>query len=241
MPDAVVIPDYQPCEVLILYGWGGEAQQRAIAQHPGRYVAFDLGYWARNGFNARQWRVSFDGFHSPQYIMQGERPSKVRRVVHGIRTRADHNVAGPILLIGNAPKSLAAGAQGWSAQKLREIRQAFPDKQVLYRGKPGRVLEGIPCDGLAMGDLKKELLKASLVVCRHSNVSVDACQLGVPVICDDGAAAAIYPRQLSDWRNQPSQEVREDFLDRLAYWQWSIEDINNGDCWPWIRDKLDDI
>jgi hypothetical protein len=40
------------------------------------------------------------------------------------------------------------------------------------------------------------LAGASLVVTWHSNVAVDAIRLGIPVICREGAAAAVCPSEL---------------------------------------------
>jgi hypothetical protein len=78
------------------------------------------------------------------------------------------------------------------------------------------------------GDLVPMLKKAGLVVCRHSNVAVDACRVGAPVVTQDGAAASIYPRRLSKYQEQPSQEVRQEFLERLAWWQWSVDEVRSG-------------
>ena len=67
---------------------------------------------------------------------------------------------------------------------------------------------------------------ARLVVCRHSNVAVDAVIAGVPVECEDGAAYWL--------RDKPyTPEVRRDFLDRLAWWQWKPEECMKA--WEFIR------
>lgn len=237
---AEVFTTYQPCERLVLYGWGGDIQQQAIAQHSGDYAALDLGYWDRAGLNSRQWRVSFNGFHSPQYIMSGPAPSASRWTSSGLQILPDRRVKGPVLLIGNGPKSNKVIPAGWSVKKLAAIRKAFPGRKVLYRAKPGRPLEhGVKYDGLSSGDIDRAILSSSLVVCRHSNVAVDACRLGVPVVCDDGAGAAIYPSDLSQYKNQPSLTTRIEFLHRLAWWQWSINDIQNGAFWKWMDQRFD--
>jgi hypothetical protein len=230
---------YERCKTLILYGWGGAMQQNAIRQHNGHYVAFDLGYWERPGLELRKWRVSIDGFHCPDLIMKGPTPSASRYLQSDIIVNQDRRKSGPVLLIGNAPKSVNAIAGNWAAKKSREIKGAFPDSKLLYRPKPRRALErGVRYDGLATGPIDQEIRRAALVVCRHSNVAVDACRLGVPVVCDDGAGAAIYPRRLEDWERQPTFSAREEFLQRLAWWQWSIKDMQAGTFWPWLEGKL---
>ena len=56
------------------------------------------------------------------------------------------------------------------------------------------------------------------------------------VVTDDGAAAAIYPRRLEDWENQPSESTRTEFLDRLAWWQWSANESRS--MWNWLLAQL---
>jgi hypothetical protein len=233
---------YIPCEYLVLYGWGGALQQKALSQHKGRYIAFDLGYWNRDGLTERNWRISIDGFHCPKLIIKGEQPSASRFDGANIQVADNHNTKGPILLIGNSPKSQRIVAAGWSQRKMEEIRRQFPGKTILYRPKPDRTIEkDVRHDGLAIGELTDELRRCSLVVTRHSNVAVDACQMGVPVVCEDGAGAAIYPSRLADYKNQPGIDERTEFLQRLAWWQWSINDMTSGDFWPWVEAKLAEI
>lgn len=78
---------------------------------------------------------------------------------------------------------------------------------------------GMPIDEALRG--------ASLVVCRHSNVAVDACVAGIPVECDDGAAAALYRGNPN-----PTREQRAEFLRRLTFWEWRPDEA--AQAWDWI-------
>lgn len=221
---------------LVVYGLGG-ADRVGYAKR-GRLLAFDMGYWDRKS-DDRKYRVSVEGFHCPGRIMQGPMPSADRWNAAGLSIAPDHRSDGPILLIGNSPKSNAVGADGWSAAKSRELRESFPGRTVLYRQKPGRPIEpGVKCDGIADGPIDQVIAGASLVVCRHSNVAVDACRLGVPVVTEDGAAAAIYPRDLDDAEMQPTFEQRTEFLHRLAWWQWSPSECASGMFWRWFKETI---
>lgn len=238
-PGSVSFAQYRPCKILVLYGLGGANRHQVAMDHlrsGGRLVALDVGYWGRTG-GQRKYRVAIDGFHSPQYVMRGPDPGGARFLQSGLKVHRGQSGDGPIMLVGNAPKSNRVGAQGWSAEKSRELRLAFPGTEILYRPKPKRPIEpGVDHDGVIEGPIDDALGRVSLVVCRHSNVAVDACRLGVPVVCDDGAAAAIYPRQLSDFRNQPSYDTRVQFLQRLAWWQWSAGEA--GKFWMWLERTL---
>lgn len=219
---------------LVLYGLGG-ADRVGFSQRP-RLVAFDAGYWDRHG-DERRFRISVGGFHCPQRIMQGPNPGPERWESSGLPVRTSGDPDGPILLVGNGPKSNAVGAAGWTARRSRELRAAFPGRRILYRPKPKKPLEvGVDCDGMSGGDIDNALQSVSLVVCRHSNVAVDACRNGVPVVCDDGAAASIYPQDFGG--EQPSDATRLEFLHRLAWWQWSQRECREGAMWQWLEGEL---
>lgn len=224
---------------IVLYGLG--APERIGYADCGRLIAFDAGYWNRKlSPERRSYRVSVNGFHSPAAVSAVPCAGAERLAQSAIGCGPDQPDAGdPILLVGNGPKSVATFAGGWTAAKSRELRQTFPARKILYRPKPKRPIEpGIDHDGIANGAIEDVLKRVSLVVCRHSNVAVDACRAGVPVVCDDGAAAAIYPNSLRNWEQQPSHAVRIDFLQRLAWWQWSPIECRDGGFWPWMLGAL---
>jgi hypothetical protein len=108
------------------------------------------------------------------------------------------------------------GFQEWERKTLAALRAAYPGRRVVYRPKRPEQLDNLP---VATAPIEEVLKGASLVVCRHSNVAVDACIAGVPVVCEDGAAAALYGSDLRRPAN-PGGEERRQFLERLAWWQW---------------------
>lgn len=237
-----------PASVLMLYGMGAPDRFRTALDHVaagGLLVAWDIGYWGRKGdLPERKLRVSINGLHPSAFVMRGAVPDARRWQSARTEVSPDAgDASGPVVLVGNGPKSNAAGAAGWAAAKSREIRDVMPNATVVYRPKPRRPFEqGVDCDHVdAISPIDAVLRRASLVVCRHSNVAVDACRLGVPVVCEDGAAAAIYPRRLEDRANQPTHETRVEFLRRLAWWQWSTNEAMRGEVWPWLLGVLDEI
>lgn len=239
--DARLSSGYERChaDVLVTYGLGGSDRLPHALEHTaagGRLVAFDAGYWERDlPETERKYRVSLDGFHSPQYIMLGDSPGSARWKSARLAMNPGGDAAGPIILAGCGPKSNAVGCDGWSAQMSRKIRKAFPDRELWYRPKPRRPIEpNVLCDGHSGGSIESALRQSSLVVCRHSNVAVDACRMGVPVVCEDGAAAAIYPNYLERSNEQPSESTRIEFLHRLAWWQWSTRECEQDIFWQWL-------
>lgn len=231
---AFISDHYAPCDVLVLYGLGGSDRLAAATRHRKlgkHFVAWDLAYWDRNA-SPRKFRLSINGFH-PSGVMAGY--SDVGRFA--LTCTDVHDPSGPVMLVGNSPKSNAVGAGGWAMAKSQELAGTLPGKRIIYRPKPGKPAErGVMCSEMSTGPIADALQGMSLVVCRHSNVAVDACMAGVPVVCEGGAAAEIYPSTIENAHRQPCYLVRREFLNRLAWWQWSADE--SVQAWKFIEGKL---
>ena len=212
----------------ILMVWGGGRPDRVelLKKHRangGITVAWDLAYWDRDGSA----RLGINSLH-PTAEQLAMAPEGSRRE---FVLREDANPAGPVLLIGLGPKSakmLGVAPMWWERKRLKEINERFPGRLVWWRPKGARftsLADTIPHHGQPIEDA---LRGASLVVCRHSNVGVDACVAGVPVQCDDGAALALYRGNPN-----PTREQRAEFLRRLTWWEWRPSEAI--DAWAWIK------
>jgi hypothetical protein len=228
--DAEVTTGYRgKSRFLMLYGPGALTRMPVIRRHVaagGRVAMWDLGYWDRE----RSMRLSFDTLH-PSAEQLAAVPAGARRE---FVLREDANPNGPIVLIGLGYKSNRAwGLQAfeWERAKLADLRRRFPGREILWRPKGGKPQ---PFAGLRMDydtPIADLLRGASLVACRHSNASVDACVAGVPVECDDGAAAALYRGNPN-----PTREQRAEFLRRLSFFEWSRDDAPAA--WAFIRGAI---
>lgn len=227
-------------DLIVVYGLGG-ADRIRFAGLP-NVVAFDAGYWDRKADprTTRRYRVSIGGFHCQERIFHGDDPGPERLAQSSITVARECADRMPIMLVGNGPKSNRIGAAGWTAAKAGEIRSLFPKRPIWYRPKPKRPPEqDVGFDVLSHGTrIEDALTQVGLVICRHSNVAIDACRAGVPVVCDDGAAASIYPKRFEDWQDQPSLEKRSEFMRRLAWWQWSPNECRSGELWAWMLKQL---
>lgn len=200
--------------LLMSYGLGHAGRRSHTLAHVargGRLIGWDMGYWDR----AVAMRCTVDRDHIRDMPdMPGDRWEAT-----GMQLGEDFNPDGPVILIGIGRKSreqFGLNGQEWELRKLAEIRKAYPCRRVLYRPKKPETLAG--CDSVE-GEIADVLRGASLVVCRHSNVGVDACIAGIPAVCEDGAAASLYG---SDLRHPetPDKEQRLRFLQNLAWWNW---------------------
>lgn len=214
--------------LLMLYGPGSPAHMPAIQRHRaagGRVAMWDLGYWDRPG----SMRLSVDGLHptAEQLAMAPDGPGR-----REFALREDADPAGPILLIGMGPKSVFAYGTGagskWERSKVNDLQRRFPGRTICWRPK-GPV--AAPLGDLPLRHsmpIEEALRGCSLVVCRHSNVAVDAAVAGVPVECEDGAALALYAGNPA-----PSREQRAEFLRRLTWWNWTSKEAPAA--WAWLQ------
>lgn len=230
--------------LVVLYGLGGIDRIR-FAGLP-NVISLDAGYWERSiDLETRKFRVSIGGFHCPERIFRGPNPGPDRWNESGMTiAEKGGDPDGPILLIGNGPKSNRIGAANWCAEMSRNLREWFPGKTIWYRPKPKRAHdEGVDYDALAEKiNIDSVLAQCSVIFCRHSNVAVDAARCGIPCGCEDGAGAAIYPKpEIARLYGTAfiNLQRRSEFLHRLAWWQWSMAEMRAGLFWPWMLKQLE--
>lgn len=213
---------------LMTYGMGHSHRKLMTQAHTragGRVIGWDLGYWNRD----HNMRLTIDQDH-PQHLIEDRDPSRFDS--YGIQLRDDYKANGPIIIAGLGAKSrkhLGYRGMEWEQKMLAKVRSAYPGARILYRSKRPEHFSGCPA---ISGAIEQALKGASLVVCHHSNVAVDACIAGVPVVCADGAAAALYNNDLSN-PVIPSYEERLRFLRNLAWWQWHPSEAK--EAWTFIK------
>lgn len=198
-------------DLLMMWGIGraGHSAHRDRAIHQGRKVAlWDLGYI--KGY----YRLSID--HDHPWRLFDQTPNTGREYPANLREDAGN---GPIILVGMGRKSkVYHNTYNWESRKLGELKRRFPGVPILVRDKP-RAGDGAP-------PIERVLAGARLVVCRHSNVAVDAVIAGVPFECEDGAAYWLKGKSYT-------REARQDFLNRLAFWQYKPSETEQA--WDFIR------
>lgn len=213
---------------LLLWGPGAPARAAIMRQHVaagGRAIALDLAYWNRAG----KTRLSIDTAHPQAWVMKSDLPRQrfaLDAPIIGNLWREN----GPIIIAGIGKKAqVQYGAEtvdAWEDQMAAACGARWPKRLVIRRPKPLTV--GPPIDGYLKG--------ASLVITWHSNVAVDAIRLGIPVVCRDGAAAAVCPSELPDEPKPLSAEVRDRFLSNLAWFQWAPGEADR--CWQFLTELL---
>lgn len=222
-------------DLLMLWGPGAPnrwpAMQKQLAAG-GHVAALDLAYWNRED----KFRVSIDAAHPQAWVMRKEWP-RARLVADRVSIGDVWNPQGPVILAGLGEKArvqyVPQTVDDWEAAMIATVRAA--GRELRYRAKrPGRVPAGVPSTG--DGPIETVLRGASCIITWHSNVAVDAIRLGIPVVCRDGAAAAVCGSTYVPTLEPLDPALRDRFLSNLAWFQWRPDEVKS--CWKWMRELL---
>jgi hypothetical protein len=215
-------------DILILYGVGSPDRNAARKKHvaSGRHVVmWDMAYFGRQK-SVGYLRCSIDHDHPQAYLERTPNDSR-RWDVLNISLREDADPEGHIILVGLGRKSRSyLQLKEWERDRLEELRTRFPEREIIYRPKPGSPAMKLDCKIDADSPIESLLLGASLVSCRHSNVASDAAVAGVPFECDDGAAMWLQAKEFT-------RDNRLDFLRRLAHWQYKASEA--PEAWQFLK------
>jgi hypothetical protein len=201
----------------------------------GHALALDLSYWSRD----RKFRVSIDAAHPQEWVMRRDWPAN-RLACDSVSISNRWDPAGPVIVAGIGRKArvqYGCAVEAWERQMMTTAASRWPERHVLYRRKQ---LDAPVPDGATLtndGPIEGVLAGASLLITWHSNVAVDAIRLGIPVICHDGAAAAVCPSELTEAEPSPLPEVeRLTFLQNLSWFQWDPKEARQ--FWAWVPEVL---
>lgn len=215
--------------LLMTYGVGHPERLKQTEAHRkagGTVVMWDIGYFGRGKDTEKALRLSVNDWH-PQRLLDRVPLDGSRWDSYGITLREDFNAKGPIILVGLGPKTRAIIADtNWEAIALTRLRRRFPRARIIYRPKPRRIYPPLPVPTDARTPIEELLQGASLVVCRHSNVAVDAAIAGVPFEASDGAAKWLDGKPYT-------RENRLEFLRRLAWFNWRPDEA--AQAWKVIQ------
>lgn len=114
---------------------------------------------------------------------------------------------------------------------------------VRFRPHPVAVERGIAGSALMDrrigGSLDEALAGASVCVTYNSNTGVDAALAGVPVIaCDEGSMA--WPVAAHGLFSELRTPSRDEWFRRMAWRQWTPEEISSGLAWDHVKEHLSD-
>ena len=206
---------------------------------------FDLGYWGRSTQLGQHtcYRLAVNYWHPQHYLNLIDEPQKFRRPI-----KERYTDGKKVLVVGMGLKSYVLYGHVphfWDMALIHEVKKHTKREIVYYPKASDRTARSVPgttfyTPGKMLEDdpIWKDVWA---VVTHHSNNAVEALRLGIPSFVWDGAASVLCGNDLSLIDNPPFPEDVPQFLNRVAYCQWSIAEMSNGECVHWLTKMLPKI
>lgn len=143
------------------------------------------------------------------------------------------------LMIGkgpNDPSLHGADFEAWTRRTTDSL--VARGQRVRYRPHPDRPTPCPPGAELSTGTLAEDLADAAMIVSFNSSTDVEAILSGIPGIITD-AGSLCYPIAAHDVSEPLVRPDRTQWCHDMAWRQWTIEELRNGDAWDHVRQLLD--
>jgi len=229
--------EWMDCDLCVIYGMR-HFGKRIIAEHERRgipCIAIDLGYIKRamrsNGYEG-YWQVSKGGLN----WLPDDAPSDRWEALDLDYPKPR---GGDYLLICEQTPNDAS--HGMDLNELNEWMnkavQRCEELGIPYKKRRHPMNKDIPQEELPDCPIEDDLEGAFAVYCHNSNVGNDALLAGIPVICDTACEYAPTYSELAYNEIQPNityPEGIENYLHRLAYAQWTRDEIANGKAFDYV-------
>lgn len=239
----------EPCDLAVVWGVGGRRGAILESQrlNGARTLVLERGYmgdrfaWVSAGFDGLNGRADFCVEPDPG-------PERWTLLFAPLAKANWHPGSRWVLLVGQVPGDASVKGRvelsswyAWAAARVREVTSlpvAFrPHPVAVERGQRTPLPEGCVW---AEGSLATVLKGARCVVTYNSNTAVDAVLAGVPAIaCDEGSMAwAVTGHDPGQVAHPPTPD-RTAWLQRMAWCQWSREELADGTAWEHLRQGLE--
>jgi hypothetical protein len=171
----------------------------------------------------------------------------------GVELSRDQNTQGPIILALQLPGDASLEGQDISewferwVHTLKGETEKFVRFPQLPREYDKSVLQKAVDSGWRLQQGSHENLVSTLKKCRlsisySSGFGVDSIIAGTPAITDSDASFAweISHKAKDGMQNPyfPSFDQRQNWLSRLAYHQWFVEEMESGACWAHLKSLM---
>ena len=216
--------------------WGWRHGARLHAQGHEVLVA-ERGYlgdrfaWTSLGWNGLNGRASF---HLPD-----DGGQRFERHFGGLM-RPWRNDGHYALLIGQVPGDMSLQGRDidpWYQYMAHSIRLAHPTLMLRFREHPEVIRHGGVCRARGImrmnGELSAALAESAAVFTWNSNTAVEAVLAGVPAVTmDEGSMAWAVTGHSVGEIIRPDRSA---WAARLAWTQWTMDEIESGDAWTVVR------
>ncbi|MDA9748679.1 hypothetical protein N9U75_00845 [Pelagibacteraceae bacterium] len=108
----------------------------------------------------------------------------------------------------------------WIKETMREI-QKYTDRKIILHNRGSKI------------PLQELLKNAWAFVSDHSSAAFKAMENGVPAYFTNNTL-----KKIGDIKNIENHEIQYSIFNNLAYEQWTISEIQSGECWQYLSDKI---
>lgn len=216
-------------------------------------IYFDKGFFSgANGPRSKYVRISVDSFQLLGYFMNAKWPSD-RFDALNIKVAPRYTKGENILICGGSLKyaqwhNLPSidgldPATSWAKMMVEEIRK-YTKRPIVYSPKPSWQ-DAVPVPGAAFRrppgtHIQDELKTTWLCLTYGSNAALDAILAGIPAIVTGDGIAKPMSTKLVDIERPffPTDEQRQEWLNTVAYNQWSLPELASGQAWEMLKPQI---
>ena len=224
----------ETCDVLIAWGVHQQEQIQACVDRGGHYLVMEAGHV---GDRLRYTSCGWDGLAGRGRYPDAPDGDRWGRLFGGLM-RPWRTSGSYALLIGQVPTDAAVADlpsfQAWANKTVLDLH----GYEVVYRPHP--LSAGTFCPPGARlakpAPLSADLADAACVVAYSSTASIEAVLFGVPTVTMSRGAMAwpVTSHVIGDLLTPD----RTAWAHRLAYAQWSLDELASGEAWAFLRETL---
>lgn len=226
------IGEWAECSLAVHWGVGNYVDSMRRQREAGaRTLVVERGYV---GDRFSETSMGFDGLNGhADFRFDNVRDGGARwRALYGLeRPWQPEGYGDYILILGQTPGDQSV--KGVDLERFYKSAMEYFGGDHIVRFRPHPNVE--PSHEFT---LEEDLAGASLAITYNSNSGVDAVLAGVPTITADPGSMAwdVTTHKFSD---KPIRPDRHQWLSRLAYCQWSLAEIADGDAWAHLGTNLE--
>lgn len=226
--------DYVSSDLAVM--WGHRFMNVINAQRSisADYLVMERGFLGdRHKWNA----VGFNGLNGRGiYQVKNVDNSRLKKYFNDVLKRPADNPNGYVLIMGQCPGDASLRGKDivrWAKTVADEVSKKYPERVVFYRPHPVKPVKPRNLKILD-GDLQAALDGAWCVITYNSNSGVDAAANGNRVVAfDEGSMSwTVSTHNISE---PPRHFPRRRWAERLAWCQWTDEEIRRGDAWDHLK------
>ena len=227
---------YKPCDLAVVWGLRNKKINEGQLDHSADYLVMERGYFGdRKKFTG----IGYNGLNGRAFFFAKNMPSD-RWEKHWVEVKPWQMEGEYFLLMGqvSGDQSLyGKDPRHWYEKTMNKIK-AMTGIPVYFRPHPlTRQYDGLlQCDGLMTDSLEAAFSKAMCAITYNSNSGVDAVLNGVPVVAMDIGSMA-WDMARHDVSMNFNRPKRKQWLYDLAYKQWTLEEVENGDAWEHLKQR----